>query len=128
MPILAGMVARCQQRIASPPGHTHSGRNCLYALDLSNCAEEVIKIVAAASGRVAFVYRESPAVDSNAGLRFGNQVNVDHGGGYCTFYSHLEKVIVREGDVLRTDEPLGSMGNTGAAAPEREFAREHLRQ
>lgn len=115
MPIPAGMVVLCQQGNASPPGHTHSGGNCLFALDLSNCAEDVVPIVAAASGRVTLVYGEAKPGDSTAGLRFGNQIKVDHGQGYFTFYSHLEKITVREGDILRTGDPLGTMGSTGAA-------------
>lgn len=115
MPVRAGMVVLCQQGNSSPRGFTHSGGNCLYALDLSNCAEEVMDIVAAAPGRVSYVYGDSTPGDSNAGMRFGNQIKVDHGGGYFTFYSHLDKIIVREGDVVRNGDPLGTMGSTGAA-------------
>ncbi len=115
MPISAGQVALCQQGNSSPPGFTHSGGNCLYALDLSNCAEETVEVVAAASGRVSYLYRDSTLGDSSAGLRFGNHVKVDHGHGYFTFYSHLEKVTVNEGDIVRSGDVLGTMGNTGAA-------------
>lgn len=115
MPVRAGLVVLCQQGNASPRGYTHSGGNCLYALDLSNCSEDVVEIVAAAPGRVAYVYGDSTPGDSNAGMRFGNQVKVDHGGGYFTFYSHLDKVTVREGELVRNGDPLGTMGSTGAA-------------
>ena len=115
MPFRAGLVVLCQQGNSSPRGYTHSGGNCLYALDLSNCAEDVVDIVAAASGRVAYVYGDSTPGDSSAGMRFGNQIKVDHGGGYFTFYSHLDKVFVCEGDIVRNGDALGTMGTTGAA-------------
>lgn len=73
MPVRAGLVVLCQQGNSSPRGYTHSGGNCLYALDLSNCAEDVVDIVAAAPGRVAYVYGDSTPGDSSAGMRFGNQ-------------------------------------------------------
>jgi len=115
MPFPAGMAVLCQQGNASPPGRTHSGGNCLYALDLSNIAEDIVDVVAAASGRVSYVYGDSMPGESNAGLRFGNQVKVEHGEGYFTFYSHLDRIVVREGDVVRNGDPLGTMGSTGAA-------------
>ncbi|HRI63781.1 MAG TPA: hypothetical protein PK156_06070 [Polyangium sp.] len=62
MPISAGQVALCQQGNSSPQGFTHSGGNCLYALDLSNCAEETVEVVAAASGRVSYLYEIRPLV------------------------------------------------------------------
>lgn len=115
LPVRAGMVVLCQQGNSSMPGHTHSGGNCLYALDLSNCAENVVDVVAAAPGRVSVVYGAAKPGDTSAGLRFGNQVKVEHGEGYYTFYSHLDKMAVREGDIVRNGDPLGTMGSTGAA-------------
>lgn len=115
LPVPRGQVVLCQQGNSSMPGFTHSGGNCLYALDLSNCAENTMNIVAAASGRVSLVYGDSTFGDSSAGLRFGNQIKIEHGLGYYSFYSHLEKVSVRVGDVVRAGDMLGNMGYTGAA-------------
>lgn len=115
MPITRGHVVLCQQGNSSRPGFTHSGGNCLYALDLSNCAEKTMDIAAAGMGRVSLVYRDAQFGDSNAGLRFGNQVKVEHGLGYYSFYSHLERVFVREGDIVQSGALLGTMGTTGAA-------------
>jgi len=115
MPISRGQVVLCQQGNSSLPGFTHSGGNCLYALDLSNCAENTMNIVASSMGRVSLVYRDSKFGDSSAGLRFGNQVKVEHGLGYYSFYSHLEQVFVQEGDIVNSGDLLGTMGTTGAA-------------
>jgi hypothetical protein len=115
MPIAAGMAVLCQQGNLAPAGRTHATTNCLHALDLSNWAETVVEIVAAAPGRVRFVYADSTYGDSSSGLRFGNQVKIEHGGGYFTFYSHLDKIFVREGEELRSGDPIGTMGYTGAA-------------
>ena len=43
----------------------------------------------------------------------GKTVIVDHGQGFVTMYCHLSDIQVKEGDSLRTGDPLGEVGATG---------------
>lgn len=51
--------------------------------------------------------RESP--------EYGLVVEVDHGGGLCTLYAHLDTVAVKENQKLARGDQIGSIGNTGEA-------------
>jgi murein DD-endopeptidase MepM/ murein hydrolase activator NlpD len=116
MPFPAGTVVLCEQGNASPHGtHARDKPQNTFALDLSNLAMEEVEIVAAAPGVVSFVLSGAGPDDPNAGAQYGNQVRIDHGGGYETFYAHLESVAVSAGKVLRAGEAIGAMGRTGLA-------------
>ena len=115
MPFPAGAVVLCQQGNASPEGRTHSRFNSLHALDFSNNSVAELPVVCAATGRVAFVYSDSREDDFDAGEGFGNQVKVDHGNRYWTYYAHLDSVKVEVGDVLESGQRIGTVGATGAA-------------
>lgn len=43
----------------------------------------------------------------------GNSVFIDHGQGLITMYLHLDRIDVKEGDVLQQGERLGTVGATG---------------
>jgi murein DD-endopeptidase MepM/ murein hydrolase activator NlpD len=44
---------------------------------------------------------------------YGNSVVIQHTGGLQTRYGHLDKVNVKAGDVVASEEVLGTVGNTG---------------
>lgn len=44
---------------------------------------------------------------------FGNLVVLDHGFGYETYYAHLNKFNVREGQTVKRGEIIGYLGNSG---------------
>lgn len=44
---------------------------------------------------------------------YGNTVVVQHPGGFETRYAHLGKLLVSAGDLLQTEQVLGTVGNTG---------------
>jgi murein DD-endopeptidase MepM/ murein hydrolase activator NlpD len=46
---------------------------------------------------------------------YGRCVIVDHGNGYQTWYGHLSKIDVMEGEEIRQGETLGLVGMTGRA-------------
>ena len=44
---------------------------------------------------------------------FGNNVWIDHGGGYVTIYGHLQRTMVTEGASVSTGQQIGEVGSTG---------------
>jgi murein DD-endopeptidase MepM/ murein hydrolase activator NlpD len=44
---------------------------------------------------------------------YGQMVVVDHGGGYETYYAHLSRFAVVEGQEVRRGEQIGAVGSTG---------------
>jgi len=44
---------------------------------------------------------------------YGNLVEIDHGAGFITRYGHNEKIIVKVGDVVRSNQKIAAMGSTG---------------
>lgn len=46
---------------------------------------------------------------------YGNRIEIDHGGGYVTSYSHLNDIQVKVGDTVDGRAVIGGVGNTGAS-------------
>lgn len=46
---------------------------------------------------------------------YGNSVIIDHGQGIFSLYLHLNKIKVKEGDVLKKGALVGTLGQTGYA-------------
>ena len=44
---------------------------------------------------------------------YGNLIKVDHGNGYQTWYAHLSKIYVKNGEIVAKGEIIGAVGNTG---------------
>jgi murein DD-endopeptidase MepM/ murein hydrolase activator NlpD len=44
---------------------------------------------------------------------YGNQITLDHGYGYKTSYSHLQKIHVSRGQEVKRGEMIATMGSTG---------------
>lgn len=44
---------------------------------------------------------------------YGNQVEIDHGYGYVTFYAHIKDIFVRKGEIVKRGQKIASVGNTG---------------
>jgi len=43
---------------------------------------------------------------------YGNLVTIDHGGGYVSYYAHLETMAVVSGQTVLQGQPIGSVGNS----------------
>jgi murein DD-endopeptidase MepM/ murein hydrolase activator NlpD len=63
------------------------------------------EVLAAASGTVSEVTR------SDRGR--GNQVRIDHGNGYVTYYAHLGEIMVGRGRRVTKGDPIARVGNSG---------------
>ncbi len=74
-------------------------------------APEGSGIYAAAAGSVTEV-----RLDGNrdpARHPYGNQIRLQHAGGFATIYAHLSEVLVVEGQQVAAGERIGLAGNTG---------------
>lgn len=44
---------------------------------------------------------------------YGNLIIIDHGNGFRTYYAHLSRIFVRQGESIGQGQRIGSVGNTG---------------
>ncbi len=44
---------------------------------------------------------------------YGNLIIIDHGNGYRTYYAHLSKMLVKQGESVAQGQRIGSVGSTG---------------
>jgi murein DD-endopeptidase MepM/ murein hydrolase activator NlpD len=65
---------------------------------------EGTKVTAVAAGLVTY------AADRSG---FGEMVEINHGNGLATRYCHNEKLLVKQGDMVRKGQDLALMGSTG---------------
>jgi murein DD-endopeptidase MepM/ murein hydrolase activator NlpD len=61
------------------------------------------------------VYAMLAGKASLAGLMHyeGNMVILDHGNGIFTYYMHMSKLLIHEGDMIEAGEQIGEVGSTG---------------
>ncbi len=95
-------------------GTTHRG------IDISGSNVMGADITAANSGEVIFVYNgcshnygKKSSKFCHCGGGFGNYCIIDHGGGYQTVYGHATKITVKEGQMVKTGDVIGTVGSTG---------------
>ncbi|MEM6274858.1 MAG: M23 family metallopeptidase [Myxococcota bacterium] len=93
---------------------TFRGRRSVHeGLDIAGGATDAV--YAANDGRVILVADDY--------FFIGNAVVIDHGEGLLTLYLHLETSVVRQDQMVKRGEPLGTIGNTGrVTGPHLHFA------
>jgi murein DD-endopeptidase MepM/ murein hydrolase activator NlpD len=64
-------------------------------------------IQATGNGRVVSV--------NKVGSGYGRHVLIDHGYGYQSLYGHMHTIDVREGQIVKKGQKIGTVGNTGAS-------------
>ncbi len=107
---------------------SHAWPNSFYALDLATPYEKNASIVRAAAPGKAFVFlgddgRPCPQPEgtprksetSACGMSWGNRVKILHENGFYSFYVHLDKTLVKTGDLVKQGQAIGTEGWTGAA-------------
>ncbi|WP_204102302.1 MULTISPECIES: M23 family metallopeptidase [Spirulina sp. CCY15215] len=67
-------------------------------------------VIAPAAGRIALVGRESQGFKVH-----GNTVGIDHGQGVLSIMLHLHRIDVREGEMVKAGQRIGSVGSTGSS-------------
>ncbi|HRG11537.1 MAG TPA: M23 family metallopeptidase, partial [Cyclobacteriaceae bacterium] len=85
----------------------HKGKYQHDGVDIA--APRGTHVLATAPGRVLITKKS----DLIAG--YGNYIEIDHGNGYVTRYSHLEEIEVRTGQKLEKGQPIGTIGSTGGS-------------
>jgi murein DD-endopeptidase MepM/ murein hydrolase activator NlpD len=71
-------------------------------MDIAN--KKGTKVYASARGKVIFAKKK---------WLIGNLVAIDHGNNIITKYGHLDKFLVKKGDVVNRGDVIGLMGSTG---------------
>ncbi len=85
---------------------THAPAAQWGALDLAVAGgtTQGTTVVATHAGRVRVVLNTWPA---------GNHISVSNDAGWRTGYSHLQTVLVNNGDYVEPGTPIGTVGSTG---------------
>lgn len=74
-------------------------------LGIDLAAPKGTKILASHDGMVIYAGRDFKG--------FGKMILLESGYGWATIYGHLDKINVREGQMIRQGETIGLMGRTG---------------
>lgn len=85
----------------------HKGNYHHDGVDLA--APRGTAVLASAPGRIIQIKRS----DLLAG--YGNYVEIDHGNGFVTRYSHMEDIEVRAGQLVKKGQAIGTVGSTGGS-------------
>lgn len=70
-------------------------------------------VVAAAAGTVTNAVTGCRLGDRSCGGRYGNWIEITHGGGWTTRYAHLSAVNVTVGVAVSRGQKIGEVGNLG---------------
>jgi murein DD-endopeptidase MepM/ murein hydrolase activator NlpD len=68
-------------------------------------------------GQPILAAHEGVVIYAGKGFRgYGNMVMIEYSPSWATLYAHLHEITVREGQILKPGDPVGSMGKTGQAS------------
>lgn len=92
-------------------GDTYPTHGLRYAVDLNHKKRPLSDgdlgspVVASAQGK-ATTYNPHP------GTGYGKLVVIDHGGGWTTWYAHLDSIAVANGATVNQGQKIGTLGKT----------------
>ena len=87
------------------------------ALDISGTGHGS-DIYAINNGTVTLVKGGCVVGNASCNGAYGNYVVIDHNiGGYTSLYSHMDDIYVKEGQIVKRGQKIGTMGNTGRVYP-----------
>ncbi|WP_405100020.1 peptidoglycan DD-metalloendopeptidase family protein [Micromonospora sp. NBC_01412] len=87
-------------------GQTRTGHSPANAVDFNRTDDLGDQVVASAPGTV-------DRVTDLGGTSYGKYVRIDHGGGYATYYAHLNGFNVSVGQSVGYGKVIGWVGSTG---------------
>lgn len=90
-------------------GRAISSNGIHEGLDISNAYGSNQEIYSIANGKVVATWYDQWG---------GNQVTIHHninGTTYSSSYAHMSRILVKKGDIVTKDTPIGMMGSTGSA-------------
>jgi len=67
----------------------------------------------AAHGESIYATAGGIVVHSGKSGAYGNLVTINHGGGFETRYAHISKILVKKGDIVKKQDLIAYVGNTG---------------
>lgn len=72
--------------------------------------------LAAAKGTPIFAALGGHVIYAGSGFRgYGRFVIIEHNDEWATFYGHLDKILIKQGQTIKQGELIGKMGRTGRA-------------
>ncbi|WFF01094.1 peptidoglycan DD-metalloendopeptidase family protein [Micromonospora sp. WMMD964] len=89
-------------------GQTRTGHSPANAIDFNRTDDLGDPVVASAPGTV-------DRVTDLGGTSYGKYVRINHGGGYSTYYAHLNGFNVSVGQTVGYGKVLGWVGSTGGS-------------
>ncbi|MEV1143079.1 peptidoglycan DD-metalloendopeptidase family protein [Micromonospora sp. NPDC049799] len=89
-------------------GQTRTDHSPAYAVDFNRTDDLGDPVVASAPGTV-------DRVTDLGGTSYGKYVRIDHGGGYTTYYAHLNGFNVSVGQSVGYGKVIGWVGSTGGS-------------
>ncbi|MBM7490495.1 hypothetical protein JOD64_001717 [Micromonospora luteifusca] len=118
--LVAGVLTPASPALAAPTfkvpfpcgqswsGQTRSDHSPAYAVDFNRTDDLGDPVVASAPGTV-------DRVTDLGGTSYGKYVRINHGGGYSTYYAHLNGFNVSVGQTVAYGKVLGWVGSTGGS-------------
>tara|TARA_B110000438_G_scaffold303117_1_gene363227 strand:+ start:1439 stop:2410 length:972 start_codon:yes stop_codon:yes gene_type:complete len=109
IPAIQPVANKNLKRMASGYGNrihpVYKTKKMHWGMDFS--APKGTEVYATGDGKVEKVKRSKRG--------YGNQVRINHSYGYKTFYAHLDKYIVKKGQVVKRGDLIGYIGSTGTS-------------
>ncbi|ARU60241.1 metalloendopeptidase [Tumebacillus avium] len=89
-------------------GQTRTDHSPANAIDFNRTDDLGDPVVSSAAGKVI-------TVRDLGSTSYGKYVVVDHGGGWTTYYAHLNSFAVSVGQAVTQGQKLGTVGSTGGS-------------
>jgi len=109
IPAIQPVANKNLKRMASGYGNrihpVYKTKKMHWGMDFS--APKGTEVYATGDGKVEKVKRSKRG--------YGNQVRINHSYGYKTFYAHLDKYIVKKGQIVKRGDLIGYVGSTGTS-------------
>lgn len=72
--------------------------------------------LASKKGTPVLSANDGQVIYAGSGFRgFGRFIIIEHEGDWASFYGHLDKILIKQGDIIKKGDLIGKMGRTGRA-------------